>query len=88
MYIKHLILAEEGERERVSKIVIDFEYVHVCSDTETISFLLQILNGVATAGNSTGDDLQMGDSPYHRSSASRGKRQRRATVVVRSHAEQ
>lgn len=86
MYIKHLILAEERKRERVTTIVIDFEYVHVCIDTETISFLLQILNGVASTGNTTGEELQMGDSPYHRSSVSRGNRERRA-ILVRSDAD-
>ncbi|CAF4723666.1 unnamed protein product, partial [Rotaria socialis] len=44
---------------------------HQTSATSLVDHTARILNGAISTGNAGGDDLQMGESPYQRSSSSR-----------------
>ncbi|CAF1425387.1 unnamed protein product [Adineta ricciae] len=70
----HSILDAHHHHHHAVELYSRHSQHHQTSATSLVDHTARILNGAVSTGNAGGDDLQMGDSTYHRSSASRDGR--------------
>ncbi|CAF0922966.1 unnamed protein product [Adineta steineri] len=70
----HSILDAHHHHHHAVELYSRHSQHHQTSATSLVDHTARILNGAVSNGNAGGDDLQMGESPYHRSSASRDGR--------------